>query len=413
MALFFTIQRTMRRRHMKQQIHEKLSQFLTFCKSHNRIFIVGISVITIGLIFGLNQITEFQADDFRLMVRYGTDTRTQSFGDVVYSSIEHYRHLVGRFWGHFIGYVLLWWQKPWCSFCNAIVVAILNLVLYHYGKAKSIFNLLLATVLIYFLNADFEGTINWISGSANYTWTILICLIFLIPYFHFLEQEVSEPRESVFMIPWMLLTGGIAGCTNENIGPTVLILEIIIMILGKKEKKHLPIWLFTGAFGTLLGVGVMLLSPGGFARNENIKNNINSGYGLFKTLLVRAYYMERAIFNYLFPTLLLVGVLLLILVYVYRELPDRVTILFILAGILSVGAMILAPTYPPRATMGSMVFFLVPIMRMLDQIVEKNEKIYQIACCSVWFCYVAFVLQLLTEIGYMILKNVSLKPDFL
>lgn len=107
------------------------------------------------------------------------------------------------------------------------------------------------------------------------------------------------------------------------------------------------------------------------------------------------------------------GVLFLTLRYVYHELPDKTACLFLAAGVVSVGAMVLSPTYPPRATFGSMIFFIVAILRMIDQILDKNEKFLRINYLAACFGYLAFTMHMLTAVGYMVLKSVSVIPDFL
>lgn len=67
--------------------------------------------------------------------------------------------------------------------------------------------------------------------------------------------------------------------------------------------------------------------------------------------------------------------------------------------------MFLSPTYPTRVTFGSMIFFIVPILRMTNQIIVKNEKVYRIFCRAVWFGYMAFVMQMLTKILYTVLNG--------
>lgn len=391
---------------IRQRTKKFIINFTEMCKTFNVPMLIGISIITFGLMFALNQVTEFRNDDLGHMLRWGTKRPTENFGDVIYSLQQHYYNTNGRIVAHLIARVLLWWQKPYSSILNGLIITILNIVLYRYSKSRSLFAFILSTTLMYFLNPDFEGTCNWISGSSNYIWTILIILLFLIPYFHLLENKTINGKLSVLLIPIMLFAGVIAGWTNENVGPTVLLMAIAIMIWTKKEKRSVPIWTSTGVIGLIAGVGMMLLAPGTSVRYEYIDDVVNEGYSPLKTLIVRCYYMERAIFNYLFPTLLLGGVLLLILVYLYKQRPDKVSIVFICAGIVSVGAMILSPTYPPRATIGSLCFFLVSILRITNQIVEKNEKVYRIFCSAVWFGYVAFIMQMLTKILYTVLKGV-------
>lgn len=391
---------------IRQRTQKFIINFTEMCKTFNVPMLIGISIFTFGLMFALNQVTEFKSDDLAFMIADNTQRPTENFGDIIQSQIYQYFSWGGRMVAHVIARLLLWWLKPYSSIANALVIVALNIVCCYYGKVKNIFTLLLSTVLIYFLNADFEGTANWITGSCNYIWTILICLLFLIPYLHLLEKAPKKNHLFVIMPVWMLVVGVIAGWTNENIAPVVIIIAIAIMVINMRKKNGLPLWSITGVIGLFTGTSFMLLAPGNSVRSDYIAEKVNAGYGVLKTLMVRCYYMERAIFTYLFPTLLLGGVLLLIIIYFYRQQLDAVTFLFLCGGVLSVGAMFLSPTYPPRATFGSMIFFIVPILRMTNQIIVKNEKVYRIFCSAVWFGYAAFVMQMLTKILYTVLKGI-------
>ena len=132
---------------------------------------------------------------------------------------------------------------------------------------------------------------------------------FLLPYFRLLENR--EKHSSVLMLLWMPVAGIIAGWFNETIAPVTVLFVIVTIIWIKRQKRHLPKWTWTGLAGVVVGTGFLLLSPGSVARSDYIAEEINAGYGVLKTLMVRCYYMERAIFNYLFPTLLLGGYCLL------------------------------------------------------------------------------------------------------
>lgn len=391
---------------MIQKCKELANKWFAFCKTGNVCGILVISVITYCLLFALNQVTEFRGDDLIMMFIAKTGKPIESFRDVIDDTIDYYITWGGRITAGIIVRTLVWWQKPYSSILNALVIAILNAMVWVYGKRKSFFTLIITTTLMYFLNADFDGTCNWITGSACYIWPMLVCLAFLWPYIRLFEDDFSG-RVPVLKALIMAALGVIAGCSTENIGPVVFFLAVAVLILRK--GKRIPLWSITGAIGALGGVAVMLLAPGNSLR----QNSIEAENNFLRIMILRGYYMERAVFIYLLPTLLLVVALLLVIIYFYHERPDIVSILFIGAGIVSVGGMLLSPTYPPRATVGSMIFFLVAIMRMLNKVVEKEKKIYCIICLVGTFGYIAFVAQLLTQIGYMVMKGVSFVPSFI
>ncbi len=271
-------------------------------KKINIVSMILISIVTCALMFALNQVTAFRSDDFGLMKSWKTGQPTQSFSDIFYTQLHQYFSWGGRTVAHTIGRILMWWKKPYSSLLNAIVVAALNLICCCYSKNRNAFTLLMSTALIYFLNPDFDGTCNWITGSVTYVWTITICLLFFLPYLGLLENK-TYTHTSVAASIGLLLLGVLAGWTVENIGPTFVLMVFFIIIDVVKSKRYLPKWTITGGLGLLTGTIFMLAAPGSRVR----AGMINPDAGLLKTLMLRGYYMERAIFSYLFPTLLIGG----------------------------------------------------------------------------------------------------------
>lgn len=231
--------------------------------------------------------------------------------------------------------------------------------------------LLLATSFVYFFNPDFEGTCNWLSGSCNYVWTILICLLFFVPYVDLLEGKKNTEKDSIWKVCLMLIAGVVAGWTNENIAPVFALMAFTTIIWSKKKNNVIPFWTVLGLIGLVCGIVFMLLAPGNSVRATYIATEVNTGYSLLKTLLVRCYYVERAIFTCLFPTLLALSLTLLASIYIFKIYPDMVTIMFMCSGVLSVGAMVLSPTYPIRAIFGSMIDYSA---RFVVRIVRNNQE---------------------------------------
>lgn len=190
------------------------------------------------------------------------------------------------------------------------------------------------------------------TGSCNYVWTILIDLIFFFPYLSVLEEKKNSDKNSIIKAVIMFCAGIIAGWTNENIAPVFVLLVCTTIVWSKIKLNRIPVWMITGLLGVACGTALLLLAPGNSVRAEDIATRVNAGYSVLKTLIVRCYYIERAIFTCLFPTLLILGIILFITIKVYKICPDIISIMFVSAGGLSVGAMIMSPTYPIRATFG-------------------------------------------------------------
>lgn len=371
----------------------------THDKSLKRVIFVSSFV----LFFLLYQVTEYYSDDLVYMNIVGSGEKVQKLKDVVESQIAHYFIWGGRTVAHTILQVLLLLGKPISSISTALMATSLSYICVCYGKKRDTLMILFATASLYFLNPDFEDTIQWLTGSCNYLWTITICLVFFLPYLNLIEGKDNSEKNLILKNTVMLLGGIVAGWTNENIAPVFVLMTVLVILWRKKEEKDIPHWTILGLIGLLLGTAVLLLAPGNGARSASIAEGVNAGYSLLKTIVVRGYYIERAIFTCLFPILLLLGITILVSICYFKTYPDKVVGMFCVAGVLSVGAMIMSPTYPIRATFGSFVLFTIALIRQTSQLlkIEKLKKIYYIGGIA---CYLAFVMQMLTKVLYIFLK---------
>ena len=66
---------------------------------------------------------------------------------------------------------------------------------------------------------------------------------------------------------WILPLGLIAGWSNENMGPTVWILSLVVMLLRRREQKKIPVWMYLGNISCLAGSILMIVAPGNFVRS--------------------------------------------------------------------------------------------------------------------------------------------------
>lgn len=200
----------------------------------------------------------------------------------------------------------------------------------------------------------------------------------------------------------MLLLGILAGWSNENICVALVAGCIAAMIYTKKKQGKIGSGQISGFIGLLTGSALLLLAPGNYVRlDAHIEEK---AYGLFKTILVRCYYIERAVFTYLFPVLFCLVCVSLAAYWIYRIKVNFTEILFIGMGIVSVGSMLASPQYPSRATFGSMILFIIPTVSLLQRMLEEGGTIKKIVLPAIGFAYFAFVCQMLTMILHTMLR---------
>ena len=121
---------------------------------------------------------------------------------------------------------------------------------------------------------------------------------------------------------WILPLGLIAGWSNENMGPAVWILSLLVMILRRKDHKRIPLWMYLGNISCLVGSILMIVAPGNFVRSEETSEDT---HGLLWNLFLRLYSEAKGAFEYLFPALLLTVVLLVICAGILREKSEKRT----------------------------------------------------------------------------------------
>ena len=115
--------------------------------------------------------------------------------------------------------------------------------------------------MLFGLNANWKMSMFWEAGAANYLYMTGFILAFLLCYLKYEEKNLWG------ITVWILPLGLIAGWSNENMGPTVWILSLVVMLLRRREQKKIPVWMYLGNISCLAGSILMIVAPGNFVRN--------------------------------------------------------------------------------------------------------------------------------------------------
>lgn len=354
--------------------------------------IASIALVAIFLfVFITNRKIVFMMDDIWYWHNLVTDEPISSISDIIESQIWHYFNWGGRAVAHSLLQLLLWSGFLCCDILNTLGLALLTLLLGKYGKRKNyLWNILLAISLIIGCNPALRDTLFWQSGCANYLYMSLIYLSFAWMYLNTLSDikacsndscfnsEVlkknllmspSNPILSVLLALLFLVWGILAGWTNENIGPTISMLTIVVECLLIKNKKKLQIWMVTGTFGCIIGSALMILAPGNKIRELEVHN-----YGNWKlNLCHRVIDYFKPAYEWLSLIILITLFSFILYVLVLKHMPDIITILILSSGILSYGALILSPHIPERAMFGILCFLAWGSIRMLEKVFEESK----------------------------------------
>ncbi len=348
--------------------------------------IASIALIAIFLlVFITNRKIVFMMDDIWYWHNLVTDKPISSISDIIESQIWHYNNWGGRTVAHSVLQLLLWSGFLVSDIFNTLVLGVLALVIARgSGKKNIIWSVLLAVSLIISCNPALRDTLFWQSGCANYLYMSVIYLPFAWVYIHCLKcldnsgncENSSKcpflspnPVINILLTVVIFIWGILAGWTNENIGPTIVLITIAVEIILAVNKKPLKIWMFLGTVGSIIGSALMILAPGNKVRELEVPD-----YGNWKLNLCRRVvdYLKPA-YDWLLPIILITVFSVTLYVLFIKHIPDVATIVILAAGIASYGALILSPHIPERAMFGIIVFLAWGSIRLLNKVFEEEK----------------------------------------
>ena len=173
-------------------------------------------------------------------------------------------------------------------------------------------------------------------------------------------------------------------------GPASFLLSVFTIFYMKKfQKQAVPLWMYSGSALCLAGCFFVILAPGNFVRTAEIPKT-----GLGETIFERFLSMLCAGTDFLFPSALLLTVLMLVYMAVLKEKLALWQWVLLAHTILSYGAMVLSPHYPDRATFGTMCTCIVLILSLLGDIIRKNNawRRHLTTITLLSWCYAIYVL---------------------
>lgn len=241
-------------------------------------------VIGVGM-FLLNAHTPLMMDDYDYSFSWSTGERLACVRDILASQAVHYRQWGGRSVVHFLAQLFLYLGKPVFNVANTLMYLLLLLeIVYLGGKRACRWDwrlLLIAHVMIFFATPFFGVVFLWLDGACNYLWGTAIALVPLViakserdgGYFD------AESPKCYIALPLSFL----AGWTNENTACGVLAACFLLMAWDMWRGRKMRVWRIAALLLQALGVAVMLLAPGNFARPSE-----PSGRGLVMELVYRA-----------------------------------------------------------------------------------------------------------------------------
>ncbi len=355
-----------------------------------------------AVLLATHRAVPFMMDDLWYSTLLYSEAPLERLSQIPAAQLWHWQHWGGRSPAHALLQAILL-QGEWAAdILNLLTHAALAwLMAFLAGSGRQLQAVFCAFFGLVALNANWKMSMFWQSGAANYPYMMLIilayiCLLALLyprPLGYGRPLARLKPGASALCRAALPPIAFLAGWSNENIGPALCLLTLYVWLtqhgpalrlplffsLGNARTERacssvkkadpaapnapglpsaLPLALASGA--SLAGCLLLLTAPGNRIRSLETAN----GYGRLWNLFLRAYAQGRGLMDYLFPTLLLLCCLLLLYrLAVPRDITMDVCPMLALAA-LSFGAMALSPHYPDRASFGTMVFLLIPCLRL-------------------------------------------------
>ena len=320
-------------------------------------------IIFLSLIFFimliLNSLTPLISDDFGYSFNLSYE-RLTGLRDIINYQIVHYNLWGGRTVAHVLVQLFLLGPKVIFNIFNSLCFTTLIYLIYLIIKREKENALMIPIIffLVYFLQPVFGQCCLWLTGSCNYLWTTTIVLLML----HLFIKKTNT-KDSLIHIILAFILGIIAGWTNENTSFSLIIVLLLLLINTKREKLKVKKWQIFGIIGNVIGFIIMILAPGNYVRKEGFAE----GTSILKNLLTRFIECTKGIFTYELIILIIFAVLIGILICSKKKI-NKNSIIFMVGSIMGVYPMILSPTFPERSWFAVIIFGIISIMILLNDI---------------------------------------------
>lgn len=335
----------------------------------NNLFVyILLSALILFLKFIYHRITPFMMDDIWYSTNLATNEPLKSIGDVFEGQVWHYNNWGGRSVTHTLLQLILMGGELFADILNVCAAAVLAVVVTLFiPKGSKPFAFFSAIVLMIGFNPNIQYSMFWQSGSVNYLYSTSWILVFMYVFLSNVYGTDTKKLKGIEI--WMIPLALITGWSNENMGPASFCLAMLSVLYVKyKKKQKVALWMWEGAFFSLLGSAVCILAPGNFVRSE-----FSGGLSPAETIWERFLSMLTAGGSFLLPSVLVL-IFVAVVSYKYCKIqPDSFEVILIITGVLAYLAMALSPHFPDRATFGIMMINIVITLRLMGRICEKEK----------------------------------------
>ena len=232
---------------------------------HSRLATVLIFALVAVGFFWMVHYTPLFSDDYLYRIVYGSkDGKVlSSLNDLWTSCYAHYMGFNGRFANVPLCMVLEWIGKPLTDFITTGLFLALGFLCARFITLHEDSNLSLVSVfgIIFLLVDGFSEVFLWLCGSANYLWTIVLGLGFILAF-----QKLNDGWTPSFPTKFvLLLLALISGWMHEGFSVGICAALVVFYFFKRKEISA-----FKAIYGLffLMGTAMNVFAPGTVGRGS-------------------------------------------------------------------------------------------------------------------------------------------------
>lgn len=344
-----------------------------YIKKINFILLLGMYLITLAC----NEVLPLISDDFAY----------QKLGLNLSVKWHHYLDWSGRLVADFISSAIL--QLPdrnLMSFINAIPVVVIIYISALIGREEkknlSTSALILCFVAYIAFNPALGQTTFWIVGAANYLWTSMLCLVYMLVFY----RVYDEKKDNILIL---VIVSFLAGCTNESSSVILAVTSVITAIYFWLNYKHLLYKAIIISASFIIGSAILVLSPGNEIRMA--KPDFADWRSMSFIGHLKLHMFERIpatsipiVYSYIL-ILLLVALIIISKTKIHQEKYIKYVAIPISISLAMAFVMFLSPYFPPRSLNMSLVVNLIPIAFLVSNLCTHVKITLSIVSLAVLF----------------------------
>ena len=361
-------------------------------KNQSKFIFFTILLLQTLLILVFTQFSPYICDDYSNLACYHT------FNDIKSNILNQYFNWGGSLIGNFFLGVFLILPKTFFNLFTAITyTGTVLLIYFHIIGKKETNNLLLLVIcsLLWFIPTAWGQDFIWITGNAMYGTPTFFTLLLLLP----LRLKIKETSviKTVLLSALLFIAGVFVSWSTANTSVAVCVFCICILIERKLNSMKTTIPEIAEIIGLFVGSIFMIAAPGNYVRMAEFSDSrpfiikLASRFGNITINTIET-------FHVLLP-LLIAFVVYFIINKKYKDLfTPGVYFISFLAAFYS---MIMSPTFPSRAMLMGIVFFIITLLQLYIQI-EKTDGLKTVIRSAV----ISFSFLVLPVSAYKAARNI-------